>query len=214
MQWADILARLNDLPDTYLRSGATFNWWQNAQVAGLYKDANAVDGTLSQADFVNAVFSWVDMWGQLNNILRFNNETDAEYITRIQFLATVPGGAPASISEFLSEVESFQAAVSEDFATCSWSLSFQSNVTPTQYDQVASDLAYVRPAGVPFKFSALSGGLFLGTLNYLKAPRVTGAFLLSPTTSVIPNIPQSTNNALPTLPTVYLTDPILNPSLA
>lgn len=217
MQWSDILARLNDLPGTFLRNGPTgepFSYWQNALAAGLYKDANASDGAVNQATFANAVGHWIDVWGQIFDIPRSSGETDAHYIARIEFLLTVEGGSPASISAFFTQAENINTVLSENFSACSWSVSLSSGLATNELNQVANDLRYVRPAGVPFNMLVLSGGLYVGTLNYSGAARVTGSYLNSPVKQFLPNISPNTNNAQPTLPTVYLTDPTINPSLA
>jgi hypothetical protein len=61
----------------------------------------------------------------------------------------------------------------------------------------------------------LRGGLYLGTINYLGiAPSVTGAYLFDPVDEITPDIPATTNNSVPLLPTTYLTDITINPSLA
>jgi hypothetical protein len=217
MQWSDILVRLNDLPATFTRktpTGLPFAWWQNAATAGLYKYTNAADGLLQQADFSSAVGRYIDLFGDICNIPRHDLELDGAYFQRILFTIDLEGGSPTSIASFIQVSENAEATITENFSACSWSASIFSGGGNTSLQQVFKDLASVRPAGVPVNVSVNKGGLYLGTSNYIGKWRVTGSFLSAPVTPASLTLPSTTNNATPSLPTLFMSDPTINPSLA
>jgi hypothetical protein len=214
MQWSDVLARLNDLPSTFLRQGPNFTEFQNSLVNGLHKFTNGTEGAINQAQPTQAIGRWLDVVGRARNIPRFNNEADAAYLERITYLLTTPGGPPSAILGLLGILGLVNTTLTENFATCSWSASISSGLGAARLSQITTSLGYVRPAGVPYNLGVSTGGLYLNTLNYLGRPRVTGAYLVSSINAAALNMSTNTNNAICLLPTTYLTDPTLNPSLA
>lgn len=214
MDWNDIVKRLTDLPRGYLRIGPNFQQFQNSLTAGLVLGTSAYAGLTTQLNFGTASGHWLDVWGQIFNLPRNNNEIDVAYQTRVKLLLRSGRGTPAAIEQYVDEGLGYANTVAEDFSTVSWSLTLSQAVTNAQYLQLGNNLANVRPAGVPFlPIYVPGGGLYLGSINYLGAPSVTGAYLVNPTAGVTPAIASSTLPAQPTLPTTYLTDPTLNPSL-
>lgn len=215
MDWAAVASQLADVPDTYKRPGDTFTWLFNSYVAGLFRYTSAADGTTEQLDFEQAIGTWLDVWGQLFNFRREDGESDGAYRTRIQFLLLCGKGPPVSIEKYINVVEGLTALVVERFPDCGYEVRIGIQ-TAARYLQIASNLRYVRPAGVPFlPFLVLRGGLYLGTINYFGvAPSVTGAYMTDPTDEITPSIGAATNNSVPLLPTTYLTDITINPSLA
>lgn len=215
MDWNGIVARLNDLPATFQRQGPNFNAFQNSLVNGLHKFTNSVDGVVNQAQASQAVGKWLDVVGRARNIPRYNGEPDATYLSRITYLLTTPGGPPNAIIGLLQILGQSTTTISENFTTCSWSTNINAgSQSASAIAQITGALGYVRPAGVPYQLNVSHGGLYLNTLNYLGRPRVTGTYLVNATNSIPLNIPSNTNNAINLLPTIYLTDPTLNPSLA
>lgn len=215
MDWAAVARQLGDVPDTYKRPGDTFTWLFNAYVAGLFRYTSAADGTIAQLTFDQALGNWLDVWGQLFNFRRDDGESDAAYKNRIQFLLLCGKGPPISIEKYIQVVEGLTALVIERFPDFGYQVQIGIQ-TVAEYLQLAINLKYVRPVGIPFlPFRVLRGGLYLGTINYLTiAPRVTGAYLVEPVEEITPSIPATTNNSVPLLPTTYLTDITINPSLA
>lgn len=215
MDWNAVSAQLADLPSTYKRSGDTYTFLFKSFVMGLLRYTSAADGTTGQLAFPQAIGKWLDTWGQLFNVPRNNDESDRAYATRIQFLLLSGKGPPVSIARYIQIVEGLSATVTEKFPAVGYRISMGLQ-TLAAYAQIISDLKYVRPAGVPFlPLTVLQGGLYLGTINYLGvAPRVTGAYLNQPFTTNGIVVPATTNNSRPLLPTTFLTDPFLNPSLA
>lgn len=216
MQWANIQSQLENLPGTYLRQGTTFEWLQNSYIYGMERFCNAMDGTMAQLTFNNAQWRWLDTWGILFGVERNNNETDEHYRTRITNTVQAYHGTPNAIVAYMADSLGLNATVAENFNDPAWFFTLQSLIPTSEYNSLATQLATVRPAGIPFNpMYVLSGGIVLNTINYLSsAPKVTGAYLGSPTTAFYFSIPSSTNNTRPQLPTTYLSDPTLNPSLA
>ena len=215
MQWIDVLKTLNDLPSTFTRSGPNFAAFQASLTNGLHKFTGSVEGALLQAQPTQAVGKWLDVVGKLRNIPRFNDESDSDYLTRITYLLTTAGGPPNALLGVMMTIGQTSATITENFSACSWSINVIGG-TPSgaTLSQITSSLGYVRPAGVPYAINVSAGGLFLNTLNYLGRPRVTGAYITNASTNLPLNLSANTNNAINLLPTTYLTDPTLNPSLA
>ena len=215
MQWADISYQLNDLPDTYKRSGPTYEWVMNSLTAALARYTSSSNSVVSMANFTNAQGKWLDFWGKLlGDIPRINNFTDSEYMEYISQTILEGKGPPVAILDYVSLIYGIKATITENFPSVGWYLKFGSSFPQSQYNQLALTLGNVRPAGVPFTpFSILGGGFFVGTINYLGRDRVTGSYIGQPVTTFSFQIPQSTNNAVSELPTVFLEDPSINQSL-
>lgn len=215
MDWQQVLTQLTDLPRTYLRTGSVFQQWMNSLTEELSRYTTATDALTAQVAFTNAVAAWLDVWGELFGIARNSNESDAAYSQRIMGTLQAEHGPPLAISAFMLLSLGLRTTVTENIpAAVGWSLQLGSSTTTPQEATIAQALDFVRPAGVPYNFNILRGGCFLTTVNYLGRAKVTGAYLTLPYSVVGPNIPANTNNSTPLLPTTFLTDPQINPSLA
>jgi hypothetical protein len=213
MQFQDVKARLDDLPPGYTRLGAGFQAFDLSQTAALFRYTGASDGILNQLNFVQAVGPWLDAWGKLFGIERNINESDDAYQNRITMTLLAGRCTPNAILIYLQTL-GINATIEEDFVNCAFHLQFTAPLTTAAFAALAQNLAAVRPAGVPFlPFQVLQGGLYVGTINFLDAPKVTGAYLDTPLKSFTPTIAVSTNNSVPLLPTLFLSDPTLNPGL-
>jgi hypothetical protein len=213
MQFADVKARLDDLPRTYTRLGPNYTAFDLAQTAALFRYTNASDGISNQLIFKQAVGPWLDVWGKLFGIVRNTNESDDAYQNRITFTLLAGRCTPNAILIYLQTL-GITATLEEDFVNCAFHLQFTAPLTTAGFLALAQNMAAVRPAGVPFlPFQVLQGGLYVGTIDFLNAPRVTGAYLDQPLKSFTPTIAQSTDNSVPLLPTLWLSDPTLNPGL-
>jgi hypothetical protein len=187
MNWEDITTVLNSLPSTYRRNGGNYAAFQNSLVAGISRFTLGIDSIAGQASFATPpVGKWLDAWGRLFAVPRNNGESDAAYYMRVK----------------------------ENFPQVGWSLIISSLLTAAQLAALITNLAFIRPAGVPFKVFGRRGGLYLSTVNFLHGTRVSGSWLIPGAIFLPLLIPSSTNNAVPTLPTTWLTDPTINPSLA
>ncbi len=211
MEWIDVYNQLNDIPTTFKRSGSTYQWFLTSFVNGQFLYTNGSDGLLNQTNFANTFGPWLDFWGKLFGVVRLNNELDASYLLRIQATVLMHKGPPNAIINYLYTSFGLSVTVSDSPASVGWALIFDTTVVNSQVNQILSSLSTVRPAGVPItSISVVSGGGILGTVNYLNAYRTTGSYLISPLTTITNQVPASANNTLPILPTVFLSDPILN----
>ena len=217
MNFAQVQNILTDLPSTFLRPQAPFTQWLDSLTNGLTRYASAMDALSQQvAIFSQARFGWLDIWGLLFNVPRFSNEADQVYAARIQYIITAGGGTPVGIATWIYHVWGIEVTVTESLPTIGYSLLFPAETTDTQIADIVVSLARVRPAGVPIiNISRVYGGLYLETINFLDlAPSVMGAYLAGQSSNAAGELSAGTNNAQPILPTLFLTDPTLNPSLA
>lgn len=213
MDFTAVKNRLDDLPLTYKRQGSTYSKFDNAQTAALFRYTNAVDGLITQLTFSQAVGPWLNVWGQLFCIPRNANESDDAYRNRITSTLLSGRCTPVAIVDYLGLL-GYKATIEEDFVNTAFHIQFSVPLNNATLANIATNLVNVRPAGVPFlPFNTLQGGLYIGTVDFLDAPKVTGAYLDTPVSSFIPTIAQATDNNMPTLPTLFLTDPTINPGL-
>lgn len=214
MDFQAVKTRLDDLPMTFTRLGPTYQTFDLSQTASLFRYTGASDGVISQLDFVKAVGPWLDAWGKLFVIPRNINESDDAYQNRIVMTLLAGRCTPNAIIIYMQSL-GIEANLVEDFVNAAYHIQFTKPLTTEAFTALAQNLAAVRPAGVPFlPFQVLQGGLYLGTIDFVDAPKVTGAYLDTPLKSFTPTISASTNNAVPLLPTLFLSDPTLNPGLA
>lgn len=214
MNYQDVLTQLNRLPSTFLRPGDGFAAIQSARAAALFRYANASDGLVEQLQFSKAVGVWLDTWGKLFGIPRNQQEADGDYQARISATLVAGRATPIAMVLYLKIALGLNATIAEDFTKTVWQLHFDTPLSLAQFNQLMANLAYVRPAGVPtISSSSGSGGLFSGTVNYFRAPRVTGAYLEEGAFGLDFTISAYTNNSQSLLPTAYLSDPTINPSL-
>lgn len=213
MNFQQIQSQLNDLPSTFTRPGHPYDQLIDAMTAGLFVGAAGDDGTIAEASsFTAAQFGWLDVWGLLFNIPRNNNEPDTAYRARIAYQVTAGAGPPVAIANWLKQVWGLVVTVLEALPAVGYTIQFSTLLTPAQLSTVLLSLAKVRPAGVPFSVLSPSDGLYLNTINFMDGANVTGAYLTGATPIAL-GIGPATNNTPPSLPTLLLTDPTLNPSL-
>lgn len=215
MQYADVLVQINSLPSTYLRPGAGFTALQAARAAGLFRFTNAVDGLTQQLTFSAASGVWLDVWGRLFGISRNTQEADAAYAGRISSTLVAGRATPVAMQIYLQAALGISATIVEDFAHTSWELSTTIELSAEQYNQVFAGLVFVRPAGVPSVAVAIhQGGLYIDSVNFMGAPKTTGAYLETPAGSFSLSANAYTNNSKAKLPTLFLSDPTINPGIA
>ena len=216
MDWSAVNAVLSSLPATYLRSGSTFTSWQNSVVAGAAKMTNGVDSIAAQVTFQNATGNWLNVWGRMLGVIRNSNESDTAYSTRISNTMLAWRGTVPGIEAYASQVLGFSATVTENLPSVGWNLILPYGTALSSYQEanLPANLAFVRPAGVPYTIRQVSGGLFLSTGNFLSGTMFPGSWLKPVSEISGYTVPSTTNNLVPTLPTTWLTDPTINPSLA
>lgn len=213
MNFAAIQKQLNDLPNTFKRPGTPYTQWVDALTALLDLYCQGVDGLMAQLTFSAAQYGWADVWGTILGIQRRSNEADSLYKSRMSATLLSWRANAVAMVNWLENIELVSASITEALPVVGYTVILSPALTATQISQILLDLAYVRPAGVPFNFSTLSGGTYLNTVNYVgAAPRVTGAYLGGSSAPQALSIPANTNNVSSLLPDLLLTDPTLNPS--
>lgn len=212
MDFITVQGQLNDLPNTFKRPDQTYLQLIDSMSALLYRFTQGADGTDTQLAFQNAQYGWLDVWGLLMGIPRMQSEAGANYLARIMFEVLAGAGPPAQIQNWIAVVYQVQATVTENFPSIGYTITFQSTVSAAQAQQIVAGLSYVRPAGVPITGVFIVGvGTVLETVNFLAAASVVGAYLGGGLQPVALALGSTTNNATPIIPTLFLTDPTLNP---
>lgn len=215
MDFPHVQAQLNDLPATFKRIGAPYTQLIDALTGALFAYTNGGDSLLTEMiNFAQAMFSILDIWGAVFGILRRPNEGDIPYAARMQKQLLAQRSSPVAMLTWLATIEMLaNPQLTENLPNVGYSLTLPAGLMPKQVQMIVNNLAYVRPAGVPFSIAQRSNGPFVDTVNYLGAPRTTGAYIAGNQAATSIAVPSSTNNASPILPDLLLTDPTLNPSL-
>lgn len=213
MNWNQLTYQLNDLPKTYKRTGAVFTYLTNSIAAGLYKYNKSSSEVINMATFTNASGRWLNVWGALlGGIYRLKGMNDLQYSVYITNTLLAQKGPPIAIENYVQQVYNIKNQVFEYFPAAGWSLELFGAFPSNKLNDLVLSLDVVRPAGVPLlPLIVLDGGLFMNTVNYLGRGRVTGSYIGNPSVTFSFNLYPSTNNVVSQLPTLYLTDPTLNP---
>ncbi len=213
MDFPATLAVLNDVPSTFKRVGAPYAQLIDSLASTLSQFTLGEDATMTQvASFVGAVDGWLDVWGMLFGVPRNQGEANSTYATRVQrtvqaWVGTLPG-IQAWLNFFAPG-----GSVTEN-AGLGFTLLLPSNMSVGQVSAFLVSLARIRPAGVPFTIQQVGAGLFLGTEAFLGTGSVIGSYLTAGTQAVTLAEAATTFSSQPLLPTLYLADPTINPSLA
>lgn len=211
MDFTTVENQLNDLPRTFKRPDQTYLQVVDSFALALYLFTQASDGTSQQLQFPGAQYGWLDVWGLLFGIPRFSNEADQVYAARIAFQVLAGGGPAQQIVNWIQIVYRITVSVVENLPAVGYSIIFPGGVTTAQIQTILAALGYTRPAGVPItSVFSYGAGTILDTINFMNAPDVVGAYLTGGATAVPFSVPATTNNAVPLLPSLFLTDPSLN----
>jgi hypothetical protein len=207
----NIQNQLNRLPDTFRKPGQTYKDWTNAVALGLDCYTNATNALTAQGTITTSRYKWLDLWGKLFSVSRLSIETDAQYLARILNTINFGNVTPVRIETFLKQSWNLLATVQENFPQTGFVLLFNGQIQNLK--QIVQDLNRIRPAGISFTpFYVLNGGLFVNTINFIGNWRVTGDYVSSPLVPYLPGLVALTTNAKNTIPTTFLTDPILTGS--
>ena len=214
MDFPAVEAQLNDLPNTFKRNGPPYTQLIDSFAAGLTLFTLGADATAMQvALFGFALDGWLDVWGLLFNIPRNQNEANAIYGTRIARTVLAWVGTVPAIQAWMNFYTP-GGVITENFPNVGYTMTFPSSVPLAVINSFLITLNRIRPAGVPFIVLIGSSGLFLGTEEFTGQGQVAGSYLTIGTTRLFPNLNATTLSFEPILPTLYLVDPTLNPSLA
>src|ERR1700693_4874664 len=162
LQFEDVLARLQALPNTFKRIGPNYSILENTIANAIYRFCEGSNGILSQLDFNNSDFSWLDLYGQIFSVPRNVGEQDAVYRARIKNNLRMARGSPVAIQKFMSYNYGSSAEITENFTTVSWAVQMPTTIPSSQYPSIVQNLKYVRPAGAPFNALSQAGGIYIG----------------------------------------------------
>ena len=202
---------LRGVPYTFVSDQPNFlNFFQTlAQTLSQFTTGN--DSLTTQLLFKTALGKSLDSFGGILGNPRASGESDTLYVGRLISDYNGPFGTPSAIQSFIQTLYSASVSVVATGTGGGYSIGFQSPLPDTTYQAIAEALNWIRPAGVPFfPFSVVGGGLYLTTVNYMGSPRITGAYLSSPSNltfafSLLPN----TNNIISNYPVTIFEDPVL-----
>lgn len=181
----DALKQLNDLPDTFRRGDATYAFVMSSIAAGLTVLTAANTALLNETAYGDATDGWIDVWGAMPGIARRTGEANDVYKARVQNMLLAWRDSAVAIEEWLKIVENLpNTSVLEHFPTPGYNVTVPATLSAAQLTQILADLAYVRPAGVPFNFIATTGGTYLTTVNYCSSDILALATSQAPLTNV------------------------------
>lgn len=185
MHFFDALSRLNDLPATFRRPDLAYNQLMSSVAAALTLLTEADTALLNQTDYNNSTAGWIDVWGDLPGILRRAGEADDTFHARLPAMLLAWRDSAVAIQTWLRTVENTASIVVENLPVLGYKISVPATLPPATIDQIIKELAYVRPAGVPFNFYVQTGGTFLGTVDYYGATISKTEIALLPGPAVI-----------------------------
>ena len=214
MDFLSVLSRLNALPSTFRRNSAPYTQIMDSLAWGVSLFTDTSDSTLSQVQtYANAVDGWLDVWGLLFGVPRNEDESNAVYSERIRATVQAWVGTLPAI-EFWVNAYASGGVVVENANGLGYAITLPPTMTAAQVREFLFSLNRIRPLGVPFSVTQVGSGLFLGTDAFLGMGSLAGAYLTGGTVPVPLPLNATTRNSVPLLPTLLLTDPTLNPSLA
>ena len=203
-----VLARLNDLPNTFKRIGPPYTNLIDSVANALTLFTQGSDATSAQfLSASNALDGWLDVWGLLWGVPRIANEANATYSVRIARTVLAWVGTVPAIQAWMN----FYApggAIKENASGLGYVLTFPATMTVAQVNAFVMTLLRIRPVGVPFAIVLQGGGIYLGDSTFLG----TDDYLTAGTTTLpYPGSP-CTPNTVPLLPSLLMQDPTINPS--
>lgn len=212
MNPAQALAQLLDIPFTFQRPGAPYSWTIASLAGGEAGYTQASDGVVGMASGIpTAQGPWLGVWGEIYDLPRLAGEADAAYTARILFTLASPVAPPLAIQAWSQLF--FQTSgifVTESFPAVGYSISLPAGLPAATVSAWVSGLARIRPAGVPFLIFTQTGPLMLGTYSYIGGSGFAGSYLGAGVSVSPVTIGAATLNARPSIPTLLLTDPLLN----
>lgn len=213
MDFPAILARLNDLPNTFKRQGPPYTQQMDSIARALALFTISADATIQEAHaFSVNLDGWLDVWGLLWGVPRQQNEANSSFSTRITRTVLAWVGTLPAIQAWI-DFYAPSGSVTENLPTVGYTIILPQSMTLTQIQNFLISLNRIRPVGVPFTVSQVGGGVFLGTDEFIGQGLVMGSYLSGGV--VFLTLPQgpSTPNSVPLIPTVLMDDSTLNPGL-
>ena len=214
MNFPAVLAQLNDLPSTFKPAGGWYDLlidlWLLEQ-----RYSPTVPMLLMQQvlDFTNAIDGWIDFWGLLFGVPRNTNEGNIPYATRITETVLAWVGTLPAMQVWIN-LFAPGGSVVENSSGLGYVITMPAAMTLTQITSFVVSLGRIRPAGVPFTLMQSGLGIYLGTEAFLGDGVTLGTYLSSGSAPSLIGLNATTTSAQPLLPTLWLSDPLLNPLLA
>ncbi len=169
--------QITDLPSTFLRNDQVFKALMAAFSAALTLGTSANISLLTNTNYQNTDDGWIDVWGDLAGISRRFQESDNSFQPRLPNMLLAARDSSVAIELWLQIIEGVIGTVAEKLPAWGYTVNLPATLTAAQIQQIINDLAYVRPAGMPFSITVSTGGTYLDTVNYLGAaqPKVAGS---------------------------------------
>lgn len=214
MTYDEALQVILSQPKTFQRVGPNYDAWQISEMSAIARFVSGDDSVISQvSSLTTSTGKWLDTFGQLMGVSRRERERDSLYAARVQNTCLANHCAPNCIMSFLSLSLDITTTVTENLPEVGWNLSVTNSSVLVDEASLSEALVRVRPAGVPFQYEYPSGGLYMTTNVFRNRPLGYGAFYSANTKTKTPTLGGATNAATSLLPTPFLTDPTINPSL-
>lgn len=213
MTYAEALRILLTIPATFRRTGANYAAWQASQMAAIGRFVEADSNIVAQIGGLNAATAkWLDVFGILFSVVRNSGERDMAYSGRIYETCQARRVTPEAIEVFLAFTLGATATVTESFPSVGYALSVSKSLIADDEKALDTALDWVRPVGVPYSYGISFGALYLTSGTFRGLSRSYGSYLTPGTKKVSPLSGGTTNGLPSTLPTTFLTDPLLNAS--
>ena len=211
MNYAAVLAQINDLPATFTPAGKPYSQIAAARAAALSVFTNGADATEQQVQqFSNAIDGWIDVWGLLFGIPRNTNEGNVPYALRIVETVLAWVGTLPALQAWVS-LFATGGSVTENASGFGYTITLPGSMTFSQAVVFVASLGRIRPAGVPFVVVGGGLGLYLDAEAFLGQGVVFGSYLTGYSAPGTFNLNATTNSSQPLIPSLFLSDPNLNP---
>jgi len=210
VNFAAVLAQINDLPATFRPQGNPYAQFAAALASAAALYTNGADAEAAQATaFPNAVDGWIDVWGLLFGVPRNDGEGNIPYAERITATVLAWVGTLPAIQAWIGMFAPGGSVADNAPGGIGYAITLPGYLTPAQATAFAASLGRIRPVGVPFAVLQGGTGLYLGTEAFLDTGVVLGAYLTGAGTAAAPPLNATTPSAQPLIPDLFLVDPLL-----
>jgi hypothetical protein len=176
----EALQQILDVPTTFKRPDLTYDQLMASIAAALTLLSASNTAQLDETSYDDASAGWIDVWGALGGIPRRTGEADDVFHARTPNMLLAWRDSVVAIRTWLKVVENLpNTQVVENLPRLGYTVTVPATLTPNRLKQILTDLAWVRPAGMPFNFVSATGGTYLTTVNYCSV--ATSALGTAPT---------------------------------
>ena len=173
MQLFDALQQLLDLPRTFKRDDLTFLQVMASIASALSLLTSANKGDMVETTYNGASAGWIDVWADLAGVARRVGEGDGVMHARLPNMLLAWRDSAVAIEEWLKVVEHINGTVTENIGSTGYTVTLPATLTRQRLIEIINELAWVRPAGVPFNYIATTGGTYLTTVDYFSVAIAT-----------------------------------------